>query len=168
MGGTDKEMIMDAYNLKGICLFRLGSLIDAVKALYKARKFEAKIKQEVEDRRRARMKVVVDEVVGFFTQKDYERMNRKRRSNSYLFENHFVLKRPKRNTLKRDLSWSTFDWYNHKTTAEQKEDQKSESSSDEDDTPPEIKRAVMASNAIRELNVEEVTESSAEHQLSKS
>lgn len=61
VGGSDKEIIMDAYNLKGICLFRLGSLIDAVKALYKARKIKAKIDAEIEERRLARLKVDIDE-----------------------------------------------------------------------------------------------------------
>jgi len=70
--------MLDSLKLKGICLYRLGELIESVKVLYKARMLETKIKEEIEARRRARMHVDVDEVIGFFTAKDYKNINKKR------------------------------------------------------------------------------------------
>ena len=34
LAGSDLEVLMDAYNLKGILLYRLGSLIESVNVLY--------------------------------------------------------------------------------------------------------------------------------------
>ena len=63
---------MDAMNLKGICLFRLGELIESVQVLQKARNLNDIYNAEKEERRRARMKHDdYDEVIGYFTKKDY-------------------------------------------------------------------------------------------------
>lgn len=112
VSGTDKEIIIDAYNLKGICLFRLGSLIEAVKALYKGRKIRAKLDQEIEERRLARLKVDVDELVGFFTKKDLALINKKR-SNSFYFSRHKKVRKQKKSQMKRDISWTAYEFYDH-------------------------------------------------------
>lgn len=83
--GRDKEIMLDALKLKGICLYRLGELIKSVKVLHKARILQAKIEEEIEERRRARENRTVDEVIGFFTQMDYKNFNKKR-SKSFHFQ----------------------------------------------------------------------------------
>ena len=85
--GKDKEIMLDALKLKGVCLYRLGELIEAVKVLYKARMLQAKIDEEIEARRRAREHRVVDEVIGYFTAMDYRNFNKKR-SKSFHFTRH--------------------------------------------------------------------------------
>ena len=82
--GKDKEIMLDALKLKGICLYRLGELIESVKVLYKARMLQTKIWEEIEERRRAREHREVDEVIGYFTAKDYKNFNKKR-SKSFQF-----------------------------------------------------------------------------------
>ena len=44
-GPHDHEVVMDSYNLKGICLYRLGNLIESVNSLYQGRREFKKIKQ---------------------------------------------------------------------------------------------------------------------------
>lgn len=36
--GSDKEILVDALKMKGVCEFRLGRLIKSVEVLYRARK----------------------------------------------------------------------------------------------------------------------------------
>jgi len=76
--GKDKEIMLDALKLIGICLYRLGELIKSVKVLSKARMIQQQIYEEIEERRRARENRVVDEVIGYFTQMDYKNFNKKR------------------------------------------------------------------------------------------
>ena len=74
LGGHDKEIMLDALKLKGMCLFRLGELIKSVKVLYKARMLQRKINEEIEARRRAREKHEVEEIDGYFTIRDLRRI----------------------------------------------------------------------------------------------
>ena len=105
--GKDKDIMLDSLKLKGVCLYRLGELIEAVKVLFKARMLQSKIDEEIEERRRARENRVVDEVIGYFTAMDYRNFNKKR-SKSFLFTRHnkMRLSRATMQQQKRDLSWS--------------------------------------------------------------
>ena len=67
LGGSDKEIVLDALNLKAICMFRLGQLLESVKVLRQARNLKAKIQFEIEERRRMRIKKDDDDdLIGFF------------------------------------------------------------------------------------------------------
>ena len=109
LGHHDNKIKLDSLNLKGICLFRLGELIESVQVLQKARNLNNRILEEQEERRRAREKKEVDEVVGYFTQKDHWNiyMKNKKRSKSFQFERHIKMRRVR--TLNRDVSWGTFE-----------------------------------------------------------
>ena len=90
LSGHDREIMLDSLKLKGMCLFRLGSLIESVKVLYKARMLQRKINAEIEARRRARMKKEIeDEIVGYFTKRDLMNVRRaiRGRSRSFYFNN---------------------------------------------------------------------------------
>ena len=106
--GKDKDIMLDALKLKGICKYRLGELIDSVKVLYKARMLKAKIDEEVEARRKAREHKVVDHVVGYFTISDYKNFNKKR-SQSFQFRRHIKMRLSKKRKQKRDLSWTVYE-----------------------------------------------------------
>ena len=99
--------MLDALKLKGVCLYRLGELIEAVKVLYKARMLQQRIDEEIEEQRRKRENRSIDEVIGYFTAMDYRNFNKKR-SKSYQFQRHKTLYLSKATRLiqKRDLSWS--------------------------------------------------------------
>lgn len=43
LGGNDHEIKIDALNLQGVCLFRLGNLLGAVKVLFKARMIRRRV-----------------------------------------------------------------------------------------------------------------------------
>ena len=92
LAGSDLEVLMDAYNLKGILLYRLGSLIESVNVLYQARRVQKKIKDL-----RAPSKVnffeqmlytdlVIDEMKNIFTSRDYNKALK--RSDSFDFKRH--------------------------------------------------------------------------------
>ena len=117
LGGHDKEIMLDSLNLKGICLFRLGELIESVKVLSKARVLQKRIEDEIEERRRAREKKEVDEVMGFFTRADYKLIYKKR-SGSFHFTNHVQISKPRQRLLPRDQSWQNFE-LNEKLKLEQ-------------------------------------------------
>ena len=97
LGGHDKEIMLDALKLKGMCLFRLGELIKSVKVLYKGRMLQKKINDEIEARRRAREKHEVEEIDGYFTLRDLRRIRiwKRGRSRSFFFNNPVRLPRPK-------------------------------------------------------------------------
>lgn len=105
--------------MKGICLFRLGELIESVKVLAKARVLKKRIEDEIEERRRARMKKDEDaDVLGFFTRADYKLINKKR-SGSFHFTNHVRMSKPRQRLLPRDRSWQNFE-LNERLKEEQK------------------------------------------------
>ena len=111
LAGSDKEIMLDALKLKGICLFRLGKLIDSVSSIYKAKVIENRIREEEESRRLARMKQEEeDEVLGYFTRKDLLMVKRlSRRSKSFLHKRHIRIRPPSKRFMRRDQSWHTFE-----------------------------------------------------------
>lgn len=113
LSGLDKEIKHDALCLKGVCLFRMGQLIQAVAALYKARRIKKMIQEEIEEQRRRRMlrNIVEDPADRFFTKRDLEPL-RKKRSNSFFFTRHKMVRRVHRKKKQRRHSWSgyDFDW----------------------------------------------------------
>ena len=99
--------MIDALNLEGICLFRLGRLIESVKVLFKAKMIRNRlIEEEAARRERMKKKDVLDEIVGYyFTRRDYLAIAKKR-SRSFDFKRHKKLRNPPRKlTMKRTKSW---------------------------------------------------------------
>lgn len=107
LGGNDNEIMIDALNLQGICLFRLGKLIESVKVLFKAKMIRNRlIEEEAARRERMKKKDVLDEIVGYyFTRRDFLAIAKKR-SRSFDFKRHKKLRNPPRKlTMKRTKSW---------------------------------------------------------------
>ena len=99
LGGSDKLIKLDALKLKGVCLFRLGNLIDSVGALAKAKILEAQIQEEEEERRRKTIfKNSDDEIIGsYFTRKDFIMIRRyQKRTNSFLLKRHIRMRPPQK------------------------------------------------------------------------
>ena len=51
MAKNDTEIKLDALNLQGVCLFRLGRLIESVKILFKGKMLKKRLDDEEEERR---------------------------------------------------------------------------------------------------------------------
>lgn len=122
LGGSDHEIQIDALNLQGVCLFRLGKLRDAVLSLKNAKTIRQRIDAKAELRRaRMRKKDMLNELEGpYFTKRDMIAI-RKKRSQSFDFKRHKKLrqKRPTQHERRRKHSWAareTFEKENRQMT----------------------------------------------------
>lgn len=118
LGGTDFEIRIDALKLHGVCLFRLGKLIDAVAILNKANLIRQRLDDEEAERRAALQKRNdMDDLCGqYFTNRDMQAIN-KRRSGSFDFKRHKKMRPPKK-LMTRQLSWSAHEIHQKDQAAE--------------------------------------------------